>query len=88
MSDTVNGTSLVNLSDATIIQCQNTLTGVILYGNINSTADGVISLDGILPGQFGPSTILDAFQQAIESNPSARIIPFPININSVEYFGN
>ncbi len=88
MSDTVNGTSLVNLSDATIIQCSTGQSGIILYGNINSVADGVMSLDGIDPGQPGPSTILDAFQQAIESNPSGRIIPFPVNISSVEYFGN
>ena len=89
MSDNVNGTSLVNLSDATIIQCNSDQTGAILYKEIYSTGDGgVIALDGIDPGQPGPSTLLDAFHQAIESNPSARIIPFPVNISSVEYLGN
>lgn len=87
MSDNVNGTSLVNLSDAAIIQFDNSDRALLIYGEY-SASSGVMSLDGIIPGQPGPSIMLEAFQQAIESNPGGRIIPFPTNIGAVEYFGN
>ena len=87
MSDNVNGTSLVNLSDAAIIRFDSSDTATLVYGEYSGSF-GVMSLEGINPGQPGPSIMLDAFQKAIESNPSGRIIPFPVNVTTVEYLGN
>ena len=87
MSNNVNGTSLVNLSDASIIQFGTATDAIISYEEYDS-ASGVMAFSGIDPGQPGPSTLLDAFHQAIESNPSARIIPFPVNVTALNYLGN
>jgi hypothetical protein len=87
MSNNVNGTSLVNLSEASIIQFGSATNAIISYEEYDSSS-GVMTFSGIDAGQPGPSTLLDAFQQAIESNPAARIIPFPVNVTQVVYLGN
>ena len=44
-----------------------------------------MSLDGI---SSGVPVLMDSIQQAVESSPSAHIIPLPSVIGAVEYLGN
>ena len=85
LSDDVNGTSLVNFSEAAIMEFQNTQTCKIYYSQIGNSSQAAMSLDGI---SSGVPVLMDSIQQAVEASPSAHIIPLPSVIGAVEYLGN
>ena len=85
LSDNVNGTSLVNFSDATIIDFGSTIACNIFYGDIGNSSSGIINLDGI---DSGVPVLMDSIQKAVEASPAGRIITLPSQISTVEYFGN
>lgn len=85
LSDDVNGTSLVNFSEAALIEFQNPTTCKIYYSDIGNNSQAIMSLDGITSGV---PVLMDSIQQAVEASPSARIIPLPSVIGAVEYLGN
>tara|TARA_R100000951_G_C2611161_1_gene171285 strand:+ start:497 stop:781 length:285 start_codon:yes stop_codon:yes gene_type:complete len=83
MTDVVNGTSLVNLSDANVINCTGEQNAQIFYGNIYLVG-GYIGL--AYPDGAQNNTLLDAFEKAIKANPSGLIIPLNITTSVLEYF--
>jgi len=76
-------TSLLNLSDINIIDVNGSTAGGIFYGNLTAIG-GYIGLVYDPPTPVGPepSTLLGVFEQTIQSNPSARVIPLGIGISS------
>lgn len=88
LSNNVNGTSLVNFSDATLIQFNNDAVSCnIFYGDIGNPTQGIMKLDTSSASLRG-TPLMGAVQQTIEASPSARIITFPSQVSTIEYLGN
>jgi len=85
LSDNVNGTSLVNFSDATLVQFTTSLSCNIFYGDIGNSTQGIMNLDGI---NSGIPVLMDSIQKAVEASPAGRIITLPSQISTVFYSGN
>ena len=85
LTDNVNGTSLVNFSDATIIEFGSTNGCNIFYGDIGNDTQGIMNFDSI---DSGIPVLMDSIQKAVEASPAGRIITLPSQISTVEYFGN
>lgn len=85
MSNTTNNSSLVNISDATLIQFVSATVCNIRYGDLKISNKGVISMNGI---SSGVPVLMDSFEKAIKSNPASLIVELPSNITALAYLGN
>jgi len=85
LSDNVNGTSLVNFSDATLIQFTAPAACNIFYGDIGNDTQGIMNFDSI---DSGIPVLMDSIQKAVEASPAGRIITLPSQISTVEYLPN